>query len=175
MRKKKPKDAEQMMGIARRIRALRIASGIHPTVVARLVGMSRVGYLNWETGQAAPPWDRLLQLAKVFDTTVDFILGVDSSVPGRFARAKHFWKRYGCMVEEVESGNVRLTLVFPIRVDNVGGYAVRSGKTDTVEVLGKQDFEFVGREEFFRFTDSIDEKVKKYQLAEALSALNDRY
>ena len=46
------------------------------TEIAKLLGMSQTGYSKYETGENDIPTDILIKLAKIYNTSVDYILGI---------------------------------------------------------------------------------------------------
>lgn len=59
-----------------RIRELRIDNDMSQQEVANYIGMSQTGYSKYETGDTTPPAETLIRLAKLYNTSVDYILGV---------------------------------------------------------------------------------------------------
>lgn len=57
----------------------RINCGYTQKEVAELLGISRQAYCSYETQTRQPDPSTLIKLAKVFNTTVDYLLGVDNS------------------------------------------------------------------------------------------------
>lgn len=43
--------------------------------IADLVGVNRATYTNWENGKREPELDKVIELAKELNTTVDYLLG----------------------------------------------------------------------------------------------------
>lgn len=65
-----------------RIRGLREDSGLTQTEIARLLGMSQTGYSKYETGENDIPTSILIALAKLHQTSIDYLLGLtDVQVP----------------------------------------------------------------------------------------------
>ena len=58
-----------------RIKELREANGWNQTYTGSLVGMSQTGYSKYETGENDVPIPILLQLADIYNTSVDYMLG----------------------------------------------------------------------------------------------------
>ncbi len=58
-----------------RIRDLRTDRDLNQTQVAKLLGMSQTGYSKYETGENDVPTQVLIRLARVYDTSVDYLLG----------------------------------------------------------------------------------------------------
>lgn len=58
-----------------RIRDLREDSDRSQTELAKLLGMSRTGYSKYETGENDVPAAILEQLADLYHTSVDYLLG----------------------------------------------------------------------------------------------------
>ena len=59
-----------------RLRDLREDADLNQTQVARYLGMSQTGYSKYETGENDIPTQVLIQLARFYKTSVDYILGV---------------------------------------------------------------------------------------------------
>ena len=60
-----------------RLRVLRDNAELTQRELADLMGVSRSVYSKIETGQQEPTLSQLIALAKIFNTTTDFILNVD--------------------------------------------------------------------------------------------------
>ena len=59
-----------------RIKELRIDSDMSQREVADRIGMSQTGYSKYETGEVTPPAETLIKLAKLYNTSVDYLLGI---------------------------------------------------------------------------------------------------
>lgn len=59
-----------------RIRDLREDRDLTQRQVAAMLGMSQTGYSKYETGENDIPNQVLIKLAKFYDTTTDYILGL---------------------------------------------------------------------------------------------------
>ena len=59
-----------------RIRDLREDSDLNQTEIAKLLGMSQTGYSKYETGENDIPTSILIALAKLHNTSVDYLLGL---------------------------------------------------------------------------------------------------
>ena len=59
-----------------RIRAMREDRDLNQTKVAKLLGMSQTGYSKYETGENDIPTQVLIRLARFYDTSVDYLLGL---------------------------------------------------------------------------------------------------
>ncbi len=59
-----------------RIRAMREDRDLNQTKVAKLLGMSQTGYSKYETGENDIPTQVLIKLARFYDTSVDYLLGL---------------------------------------------------------------------------------------------------
>ena len=60
----------------RRIRDLREDKDLNQTQIANYLGMSQTGYSKYETGENDIPTHILIKLAKFYDTSIDYILGL---------------------------------------------------------------------------------------------------
>ncbi len=61
---------------AERIKALRTAKGWTQAELARRLGITRNGVNSWEQGLSMPSPAFLVELAKVFSVSTDYLLGV---------------------------------------------------------------------------------------------------
>ncbi len=59
-----------------RIRALREDHDLTQTKIANILGMSQTGYSKYETGENDVPTAILIKLAKYYNTSVDYLLGL---------------------------------------------------------------------------------------------------
>ena len=59
-----------------RIRHLRKDKEWNQTEVARRLQMSQTGYSKYETGENDLPTDVLIQLAQLYHTSIDYLLGL---------------------------------------------------------------------------------------------------
>ena len=64
-----------------RLKDLRAASGKTQAQIAKLLDTTQQTYARWESGKAEPPLAALRELALIFSTTVDHILGRTASRP----------------------------------------------------------------------------------------------
>ena len=59
-----------------RIRNLREDSDMNQTKVANYLEMSQTGYSKYETGENDIPTAVLIKLAKLYDVSIDYMLGI---------------------------------------------------------------------------------------------------
>ena len=59
----------------RRIRDMREDHDMSQTQLAKKLNMSQTGYSKYETGENDIPTKILIQLAELYDTSVDYLLG----------------------------------------------------------------------------------------------------
>lgn len=59
-----------------RIRDLREDHDLTQTKLAKLIGMSQTGYSKYETGENNVPTSILIKLALLYNTSIDYILGL---------------------------------------------------------------------------------------------------
>ncbi len=62
------------MPMYKRIRDLREDRDMTQTQVAKLLGMSQTGYSKYETGENDLPTSVLKKLAKIYNTSIDYLL-----------------------------------------------------------------------------------------------------
>ena len=58
-----------------RIRDLRQDRDLNQTQVAKMLGMSQTGYSKYETGENDIPTEILINLARFYNTSIDYLLG----------------------------------------------------------------------------------------------------
>lgn len=66
----------------KRLRDLREDKDMNQTDIAKILGMSQTGYSKYETGENDIPTNILIKLAKFYNTSTDYILGLtDNTKP----------------------------------------------------------------------------------------------
>lgn len=65
-----------------RIKMLRQANDMRQIELANMLGIAQNTLSNWETGRTFPDPDSLKEIAKVFNTTIDYVLGGEPIVQG---------------------------------------------------------------------------------------------
>ena len=63
------------MEFKHRLKELRKASGITAAQLGKKLGVSRSAISNWENGNNQPNNSLLIELSKIFDCSIDFLLG----------------------------------------------------------------------------------------------------
>ena len=58
-----------------RIRDLREDKDWNQTQVAKMLSMSQTGYSKYETGENDIPTQVLIKLARIYETSIDYLLG----------------------------------------------------------------------------------------------------
>lgn len=69
---------KELFLLAERIKALREQLGITQAELARRVCLTRASVNGWEMGLAIPSTAVIVELAKIFRVTTDYILGLDT-------------------------------------------------------------------------------------------------
>ena len=64
--------------LAKRLKELRTERGLTQREVAEALGIHSVTYLHYEKGQHEPPLALLADMAKFFDVSVDYLLGLNN-------------------------------------------------------------------------------------------------
>lgn len=59
----------------KRIRDLREDNDKTQTQIAKILGMSQTGYSKYETGENDIPTQILIKLARLYNTSIDYLLG----------------------------------------------------------------------------------------------------
>jgi len=65
--------------VAERIKALRERAGITQTELAKMLRITRSSVNAWEMGISVPSTQYIVELARIFKISTDYLLGVDSS------------------------------------------------------------------------------------------------
>ena len=63
--------------MSNRLKQLREEEGLSQKQLAAMLNMSQTGYSKYETGENDIPTKVLIQLAKIYNTSIDYILGVE--------------------------------------------------------------------------------------------------
>ena len=61
-----------------RIRDLREDADLSQTKLAQMLGMSQTGYSKYETGKNDIPTSILIRLSKIYNVSVDYMLGISN-------------------------------------------------------------------------------------------------
>lgn len=72
----------------RRIRDLREDHDMNQTQVARYLHMSQTGYSKYETGENDIPTAVLIQLSRLYDVNIDYLLG-QTNISTRYEPIQH--------------------------------------------------------------------------------------
>ena len=64
------------MKFVERLRQERILNGYNQTYIAKYMNVSQVSVSNWERGLKEPDYQTLIDLAKLFNKSTDYMLGV---------------------------------------------------------------------------------------------------
>ena len=65
--------------IAEKIKTLRIKNNLTQAELSRQLGVTRSGVNAWEMGISIPSTQYIVELAKLFKVSTDYLLGVDDS------------------------------------------------------------------------------------------------
>lgn len=63
-----------------RLRELREDRDLNQTQVAKMLNMSQTGYSKYETGENDIPTHVLIRLARYYQTSTDYLLGLTSEI-----------------------------------------------------------------------------------------------
>ena len=76
--------------------------------LAKIIGTSQSSVGHWESGRRNIPQDKLLQLSKYFNVSIDYLLGISKSRKKYYdlSRDNNFCivNRLGKILEEIEAG-----------------------------------------------------------------------
>lgn len=71
--------AKELFSLADRIKSLRERTGLTQADVARQLGISRSGVNAWEMGLSVPSTQYIVELAKKFGVSTDYLLGMENT------------------------------------------------------------------------------------------------
>ncbi len=71
--------SKELFTLADRIKSLREREGLTQAEVARLLGLSRSGVNAWEMGLSVPSTQYVVELAKSFHVSTDYLLGMEDT------------------------------------------------------------------------------------------------
>ena len=69
----------ELLTMAERIRLLREGAGLTQAEVGRMLGISRAGVNAWEMGLSIPSAKNVVELAKKFGVSTDYLFGLDTA------------------------------------------------------------------------------------------------
>lgn len=71
--------SKELLSLADRIKSLRERAGLTQAEIARQLGISRSGVNAWEMGLSVPSTQYIVELAKRFDVSTDYLLGMENT------------------------------------------------------------------------------------------------
>ena len=71
--------AKELFTLAERIKSLRAKSGKTQTELAKALGLTRSGVNAWEMGLSVPSTLHIVELAKYFHVTTDYLFGLEKA------------------------------------------------------------------------------------------------
>ena len=71
--------SKELFTLADRIKKLRERAGLTQAEIARQLGLSRSGVNAWEMGLSVPSTQYVVELAKKFDVSTDYLLGLENT------------------------------------------------------------------------------------------------
>ena len=66
-----------MNKFSERLKEIRIEKGLSQTVLSAKTGISQAAIAKWETGDRTPSMDCLIILAKFFQVSIDYLVGIE--------------------------------------------------------------------------------------------------
>lgn len=82
---KEQKERYNFMQKYQRIQDLREDKEIKQIVIAKMLNTTQKQYSRWETGEYPIPFEKVIQLAKIFDVSIDYIAGLTND-------KRKYWK-----------------------------------------------------------------------------------
>lgn len=71
--------SKELFTLAEKIKLLRENGGMTQAELARILGISRSGVNAWEMGLSIPSTQYIVELAKNFNVSTDFLLGMEET------------------------------------------------------------------------------------------------
>lgn len=71
--------SKELFTIAEKIKILREKDGLTQSNLAKILGLSRSGVNAWEMGLSIPSTQYIVELAKQFNVSTDYLLGIDDT------------------------------------------------------------------------------------------------
>lgn len=71
--------AQELFSIAERIKNLREKENMTQVQLAKILGLSRSGVNAWEMGLSVPSTQYIVELAKTFNISADYLLGLEDT------------------------------------------------------------------------------------------------
>lgn len=71
--------SNELFTLADRIKLLRESAGVTQAELARILGLSRSGVNAWEMGLSIPSTQYVVELAKSFHVSTDYLLGMEET------------------------------------------------------------------------------------------------
>ena len=71
--------SKELFTLAEKIKNLRESSGMNQSELARMLGLSRSGVNAWEMGLSIPSTPYVVELAKNFHVSTDYLLGMEDT------------------------------------------------------------------------------------------------
>lgn len=71
--------SKELLSLADKIKTIRESAGLTQAEVARTLGISRSGVNAWEMGLSVPSTQYIVELAKLFNVSTDYLLGMRST------------------------------------------------------------------------------------------------
>lgn len=71
--------SKELFTLAEKIKLLRDNKGMTQSELARILGLSRSGVNAWEMGLSIPSTQYIVELAKCFNVSTDYLLGLDNT------------------------------------------------------------------------------------------------
>lgn len=65
------------MEFGKRFKNFRLSNNLTQTQVAKLIGIDQTNISSWENDKTRPEYENLIKLAKIYDVTIDELLGVE--------------------------------------------------------------------------------------------------
>lgn len=66
-----------MIKFSKRLKEIREESGLSQSKLAKELGFSQSTITKWETGERSPNLEVLVQIAKYFKASTDYLLGIE--------------------------------------------------------------------------------------------------
>lgn len=80
-----------------KLKELRISKNLSQDELSKILEVRKSSISNWETGKATPTFDMLTKIAKYFNVTTDYLLGLNQDDLDKIERLKIACQEAGLM------------------------------------------------------------------------------
>lgn len=103
-------NSDRTKAIAQRVKDARQAAGLSQEALGERIGLTKVGYGDYERGHRLFDTEQLFQLARILGRPVEYFLGLDTGLTGREERVLMLFR----LAEERGLGDVAIGVIHAV-------------------------------------------------------------